>query len=110
VTRASDHYRNTHSLAAKSNLYATQGRSAANLHAKDALDCFHQDAKLTSDFNKIEGGKWKQHVIITPSGSQADIQHAMPDTHWLSVLANAGQEQHASHISRCDARGDIRTG
>jgi len=47
-------------LAAKSNLYATQGRTAANVYAKDALDCFNQDNKLTSDFNKIEGGKWKQ--------------------------------------------------
>lgn len=46
--------------AAKSNLYATQGRTAANRFAQDALDCFDRDEELTQEFNKVENGKWNQ--------------------------------------------------
>ena len=48
--------------AAKSNLYATQGRSAATLHAHRALHFFERDHDLTEEFNALLGGKWKQCV------------------------------------------------
>ena len=47
-------------LAAKSNLYATQGRAAANFHAQMAMDCFERDWELTQEYHKLEGGKWNQ--------------------------------------------------
>jgi hypothetical protein len=46
--------------AAKSNLYATQGRSAATYFAHDALAAFERDAALTAEWDALLGGKWKQ--------------------------------------------------
>ena len=47
-------------IVAKSNLYATQARSAANLHADRALELFDRDADLTDEFHHIQNGKWNQ--------------------------------------------------
>lgn len=47
-------------IAAKSNLYATQGRTAANVMAQAARDAFERDYDLTEEFNEKENGKWRQ--------------------------------------------------
>jgi hypothetical protein len=49
----------TSNSAAKSNLYATQGRTAANVFAQEAMDLFERDIDLTEEFNML-GGKWRQ--------------------------------------------------
>jgi hypothetical protein len=46
--------------AAKSNLYATQGRTAATVQAHEALALFERDHDLTEEYNKLLNGKWKQ--------------------------------------------------
>ncbi len=46
------------SIVARSNLYATQGRTAANYFAADALKCFDRDAELTDEFHALADGKW----------------------------------------------------
>lgn len=48
------------SSAAKSNLYATQGRTAANVFAQEAMDLFERDIDLTEEFHNMLGGKWRQ--------------------------------------------------
>lgn len=50
--------------AAKSNLYATQGRSAASYFAHDAIAAFDRDYDLTAEWNALLGGKWKQYVPV----------------------------------------------
>lgn len=53
--------------AAKSNLYATQGRSAASYYARDALAAFERDSALTAEWDTRLGGKWKQCVPAPPN-------------------------------------------
>lgn len=47
---------------ARSNLYAFQGRTAANYHAKQAIIAFEQDANLTHTFHSMLDGKW-DHML-----------------------------------------------
>lgn len=49
-----------YAAAGKSNLYATQALSSANLHAQRALDCFDRDWELTHQFHTLLDGKWNQ--------------------------------------------------
>lgn len=44
--------------AGKSNLYATQFKTSANIYAQKAMDHFATDANLTSTFEALEDGKW----------------------------------------------------
>ncbi|WVR07866.1 hypothetical protein IAU60_004909 [Kwoniella sp. DSM 27419] len=48
--------------AHRSNLYAEQGRNAANLFAKNATDAFYHDAELTETFHSMLGRKW-DHML-----------------------------------------------
>jgi len=48
--------------AAQSNLYATQGRTAATVKAHEALALFERDHDLTEEYNSLLNGKWKQYV------------------------------------------------
>lgn len=48
---------------AKSRLFATQGRSAANLLADHARDCLDRDHELTEAFHTLKHGKWNQCVV-----------------------------------------------
>ncbi len=61
---------NLYISAERSNLYAEQGRNAANLFAKKAADAFFNDAKLTESFHSMLGRKWDhmldQAVCSTP--------------------------------------------
>jgi hypothetical protein len=46
--------------AGKSNLFATQALSSANLHAEKAKECFQRDWELTNEFHTMLDGKWNQ--------------------------------------------------
>jgi hypothetical protein len=46
--------------AGKSNLYARQALSSANLHAEKARECFDRDWELTHQFHTMLDGKWNQ--------------------------------------------------
>ena len=46
----------------RSNLYAFQYRSAANIFAKEAIDAFYQDANLTETFHSLLDRKW-DHML-----------------------------------------------
>ena len=46
----------------RSNLYAYQYRSAANVYAKEAIDAFYQDANLTETFHSLLDRKW-DHML-----------------------------------------------
>jgi hypothetical protein len=42
----------------RNRLYATQGRTAANVEARKARELFAADAALARDYHRLEGGKW----------------------------------------------------
>jgi galactokinase/mevalonate kinase-like predicted kinase len=44
---------------AKSNLYATQDKTSANIHADQARACFQRDWEITDDFHSMLDDKWK---------------------------------------------------
>ncbi|WWD16299.1 hypothetical protein CI109_100725 [Kwoniella shandongensis] len=58
---------NADETAQRSNLYAEQGRNAANLFAKQATDAFFHDSDLTESFHGMLDRKW-DHML-----DQADI-------------------------------------
>jgi len=49
-------------VVGRSNLYAYQYRSAANIFAKEAIDAFYQDANLTETFHALLDRKW-DHML-----------------------------------------------
>ena len=55
---------------ARNNLYAGQGRSAANGVADRVRDLFEQDHELTVRYNGLLGGKWKHMMDQTHIGYQ----------------------------------------
>ncbi|GFZ49819.1 hypothetical protein JCM24511_07222 [Saitozyma sp. JCM 24511] len=67
--------------AGRSNLYAEQGRTAANVFAKDAIAAFEQDANLTAAFHSMEGGKW-DHMLdqthLRYTGSLEPLRDTLP--------------------------------
>jgi len=81
-------------LVAKSNLYATQARSAANLHADMALELFDRDSGLTDEFHQIQGGKWNQSVMIFCLSRSRDLQAACFRSHTSDI--NIGKAPHGS--------------
>lgn len=44
---------------AKSNLYSTQDKTAANIHADRAYQCFENDFRITDAFHNMLDGKWR---------------------------------------------------
>jgi hypothetical protein len=48
--------------AARSNQYAIQARTSANIYAWQAIHAFHQDANLTQMFHSMLDGKW-DHML-----------------------------------------------
>ncbi|ORX34409.1 hypothetical protein BD324DRAFT_635737 [Kockovaella imperatae] len=65
--------------AAKSILYASQGRTAANFFAQDAIDCFRKDHEITQAFHKLNDGKWNFTLCQSHIGYQ----------YWQSPTRNA---------------------
>ncbi|KAK8849799.1 hypothetical protein IAR55_005135 [Kwoniella newhampshirensis] len=47
-----------HIAVGRSNLYAFQARTAANVFAKEAIEAFYQDANLTETFHSLLNRKW----------------------------------------------------
>ncbi|BEJ01309.1 hypothetical protein CcaverHIS631_0511660 [Cutaneotrichosporon cavernicola] len=78
--------------AAKSNLYATQGRSAANYFAHDALLAFERDHQLTAEWDRLLGGKWK-HMLSQPHIGYQYWQ--MPVRNSLPPLSIVSQSEHS---------------
>ncbi|BEI93530.1 uncharacterized protein CcaverHIS019_0511580 [Cutaneotrichosporon cavernicola] len=73
--------------AAKSNLYATQGRSAANYFAHDALLAFERDHQLTAEWDRLLGGKWKHAawIKLSTEGGQIKGDGSADVRVWISV-------------------------
>ena len=51
----------------RNNLYAEQGRNAANLYGKKALDAFMNDWNLTEQFHSMLDRKWDHMLDQTVS-------------------------------------------
>jgi hypothetical protein len=52
--------------AHKSRVYASQGRTSANLYAEKANVAFEQIKKLTNDYNQLNKGKWMHMMTYNP--------------------------------------------
>lgn len=50
--------------AGKSNMYATQGRTAANIQANKALALFENDVTISQQFESLYDGKWTQYAPV----------------------------------------------
>ncbi len=79
--------------AGKNQLYATQGRASANVHAEKVIELFARDAELTRLYHNLENGKWN-HIL-----SQTHIGY----TYWNNPPVNkmpAVSYVHVPAISR----------
>lgn len=55
--------------AGKNKLYATQGRTSANIYAEKVKKLFHKDEELTRQFHEdLENGKWNHMMSQTHMG------------------------------------------
>lgn len=77
---------------AKNNLYAEQGRNAANVMAQRTLDRFNEDYDLSSQYNSLLGGKWQHMMDQTHIGYvywQAPMRQTPPGVQYV-VQSNIG--------------------
>ncbi|KAL7425257.1 hypothetical protein Q5752_000945 [Cryptotrichosporon argae] len=99
--------------AARSNLYATQARTAANVCARDALDCFERDQQLTDEYHALEGGKWGNMLVqphINYQYWQGPMRNSMPPVSFVTSHTGSyptGQRWGALHtrFTVSDCRG-----
>jgi len=75
-TRASKNVAKVNIYAGLNNLYAEQGRIAANLYADLAEQAFAEEARDTEYYNnELAGGKWRRSKLQSPHGPKG-LAHA----------------------------------
>lgn len=83
--------------AGKNQLYATQGRASANVHAERVKALFARDAELTHLYHHLENGKWN-HMM-----SQTHIGY----TYWNNPPVNKMPAVSYVHVPATSALGYV---